>query len=473
MKNLLRRLEAEGFDEALIAATFGTAPNAESVPIYVRRVASTDPRAVLVQLFVLGEPVRADELPVDAGDLEAAGLVERHGAVVRAPLRLVPYAGLLIAHDADTTEHDPDHVPGMNNATRTLATLTIRRPVDRALDLGTGSGTQALLAARHARSVTATDVNSRALRYAALNARLNGVDLDLREGSWFEPIAGERFDLIVANPPYVISPDTQYVFRDSGLDGDTVSRHVVRGAAAHLREGGHATIMCNWVCRDADETWQPLVEWVAETGCDALLLAHEPVDLFHYAARWNEPLRNDPDAFGEAIERWLDSYEHAGVVGIGIGAIVLRRREGNNWHRGYDLEQPASGAAGEHILRLFASVDAPLGDDDDVLAGSFSLVPGHRLEQRLVYKHEYELSDVTMLLDDGVGLVARVDAAALPALFALDPERPLRQAVTDAADVLPTIRRLYDRGFLMRSSKHTRRSVTNSGAAANPAHEDA
>jgi methylase of polypeptide subunit release factors len=447
VEELRRTLENAGLDEASIAATFGTAPNPESAWLHVRRLAATDPRAVLVQLFVLGEPVRADALAVDTTELEAAGLVKRDGDLVHAISRLTPHAGLLLAHDGEDNEHDPDHVGGMNNATRTMAMLTIRQPVDRALDLGTGSGTQALLVARHAESVVATDVNARALRYAALNARLNGVNLDLREGSWFEPVADEQFDLIVANPPYVISPDTQYVFRDSGLDGDTVSRDVVRGAAARLREGGHATIMCNWICRDAAETWQPLVEWVADTGCDALLLAHKPIDPFQYAARWNEPLRDDPEVFVAAIERWLHSYERAGIAGIGIGAVVLRKRAGDNWHRGYDLEQPAAGAAGEHLLRLFAAADAPLGDDNEVLATHFALIPGHRLEQRLVYRDEYELSDVTMLLNEGAGLVARIDAAALPALFALTPDEPLR----DAVEALPTVRRLYELGFLTRA----------------------
>jgi SAM-dependent methyltransferase len=446
VEELKRKLENAGLDEASIAAMFGTAPNPASASLHVARLAATDPRATLVQLFVLGETVRADALPVDPTELEASGLVERKGDLVRAAFRLTPYAGLLLAHDGEDNEDDPDHVGGMNNSTRTTATFTIRRPVDRALDLGTGTGTQALLAARHARSVVATDVNARALRYAAINARLNGVNLDLREGSWFEPLADEQFDLIVANPPYVISPDTQYVFRDSGLDGDAVSHDVVRGAAARLREGGHATIMCNWICRNAGETWHPLEEWVAGTGCDALLLGHKPIDPFQYAARWNHPLRDDRDAYAAAIERWLDSYERTGVAGIGIGAVVLRKRAGDNWHKGYDLEQPATGAAGEHLLRLFAAVDDPLGDDDEVLATCFALIPGHRLEQRLVYRDGYELNDVLMLLSEGVGLVARVDAAALPALFALTPEEPLQDA-----EALPTIRRLYELGFLTKA----------------------
>src|SRR5579864_1435920 len=153
VEELRRRLETAGLDEASIGATCGTAPNPEAASLHVRLLAATDPRAVLVQLFVLGEQVQADALPIDVGDLEAAGLVERDGDFVGAPLRLTPHEGLLLVHDGENNEHDPNHVGGMNSATRTMATLTIRRPVDRALDLGTGSGVQALLAARHAQSV--------------------------------------------------------------------------------------------------------------------------------------------------------------------------------------------------------------------------------------------------------------------------------------------------------------------------------
>ena len=62
----------------------------------------------------------------------------------------------------------------------------------------------------------------------------------------------------------VISPDADYLYRDSGLEGDEVSREIVRAAAAHLREGGFATILCNWICRSEGETWQPLEPWVEE-----------------------------------------------------------------------------------------------------------------------------------------------------------------------------------------------------------------
>ena len=83
---------------------------------------------------------------------------------------------------------------------RVLDSLTPRPRVDRALDVGTGSGIHALLAAQHARQVIATDVNPRALAYTELNAALNGLrNIETRQGSLFEPVEGETFDLITCS----------------------------------------------------------------------------------------------------------------------------------------------------------------------------------------------------------------------------------------------------------------------------------
>ena len=455
MAGVKSRLEACGLTEDEIPAALGPVANLDAVALHLRRPDVDVGHASLVRLFVLGEDVPAETLPLPAAELEEAGLVEYNGGLVHATLRLAPAEGFLLAHDGEDHVRERDYVGGVNNATRTLSTLTIREPVARALDLGTGCGAQALLASRHAKAVVASDVNPRAIEIAGLNARLNGIELELREGSWFAPVGDDLFDLIVSNPPFVISPDSSFVFRDGGLDGDAVSRNVVRGAAAHLRDGGYATILCNWICRNAAETWQPLEEWVDGTGCDALLLAHEPVEPFSYAALWNEPLRRDREAYASGVERWLDYYEREGIAAIGIGAVVLRRREGNNRCRGFNLERPATGHAGGHLLRLFAALDAPIVSDDAFLDGRYRLADGHSLDQSLRFENgRYSLDGVRVTLDDGIGLTATVDATTLPLLFALDPAQQLRNALAEA-DVSETtavsaMRGLFEQGFLER-----------------------
>jgi release factor glutamine methyltransferase len=131
----------------------------------------------------------------------------------------------------------------------------VRRRGDRArvLEIGTGSGAIAVSAARCGADVTAVDVSRRALASAWLNARRHGTRVDVRRGSLLEPVAGERFDLIVSNPPYVPSPRSELPVRgperawDAGLDGRAVLDVLIERAPAHLTRGGalvlvHSTI---------------------------------------------------------------------------------------------------------------------------------------------------------------------------------------------------------------------------------------
>jgi hypothetical protein len=228
--------------------------------------------------------------------------------------------------------------------------------------------------------------------------------------------------------------------------------------AEHLRDGGYATVLCNWVLSEREEAWRPLESWVRGTGCDALLMSHEPIDLFQYAASWNEPLRRDRNAYDAAIERWLDYYERNGIASLGFGGVVLRKRSGDNWFRGFTLPSTVAGEASAHLLRLFAAGDAPLGGDDDVLASRFAPVPQHLLVQSLRYgEREYEPATVTMALEHGLGFRETIDASTLAVLFELDGERTLRDAIAaaevGAADVVPTMRRLYEVGLVERTGR--------------------
>jgi release factor glutamine methyltransferase len=111
------------------------------------------------------------------------------------------------------------------------------------LELGTGSGAIGVAAAKGgARSVTVVDVSRRALVTAALNARLNGVRVRPRCGDLFAPVDGERFDLVVSNPPYLPSDSipqrgAQRAW-EGGEDGRAVLERICAGVGDHLRPGG-------------------------------------------------------------------------------------------------------------------------------------------------------------------------------------------------------------------------------------------
>jgi release factor glutamine methyltransferase len=115
---------------------------------------------------------------------------------------------------------------------------------ERVLEIGAGLGLAAVLAARAGARVVATDVVPAAVETIRVNAALNGVTLDARLGDCYEPVAGERFDLICSNPPQMPTPpgrerdDAAAAADNGGRDGWLVLDRVIAGAAAHLRPGG-------------------------------------------------------------------------------------------------------------------------------------------------------------------------------------------------------------------------------------------
>ena len=120
----------------------------------------------------------------------------------------------------------------------------VRQKGTRALDLCTGSGAIAIAAAKAGASTSAVDISRRATINAGLNARLNGVKIDVRRGDLLEPFARERFDLIASNPPYVPAPTDELPTSgperawDAGLDGRALLDRICTEAPSHLRPGG-------------------------------------------------------------------------------------------------------------------------------------------------------------------------------------------------------------------------------------------
>jgi protein-L-isoaspartate O-methyltransferase len=273
------------------------------VPVHLRRLGHDGPVDTAIRLFFLGVPVPEHEVeralaPIRADDLRALGVVEGDETALRAAVRLVPHAELVLAgsrYPAEAPDGAPaDYVATVTAPSAILASITVRRPVTTALDVGTGSGVQALWAARHCERVVAVDVNPRALNLATFNARLNGItNVEFRHGSVFEPVAGERFDLIVCNAPYVVSPDTRYAYRDSGFHADGFGERLVRETPAHLTEEGFAHLLVGWVVHGKDWTARPR-GWVEGRGCDCWLLLGVQRDPVTHAAVWNQELAREP-----------------------------------------------------------------------------------------------------------------------------------------------------------------------------------
>ncbi len=387
--------------------------------------------AVLTALFMLGEPVSAAALETAlprtgvAGALAIGLVVPTQSA--SGEQRYAPAVDLR-PHEAEDAHGSvrwwvasdlgelvtgqalaPDHVLGIGRAGLTLAALTPRKPVETALDLGVGCGIQTLYLLRHVRQVVATDISTRALEFTAFNVALAGVDsarVQLRQGNLLEPVAGQRFDLIVSNPPFVITPPS---VRQAGLPlmeyrdaGGPILPALVRGLEDHLNPDGVAVMLGNWEHREGTSWRTSVNQWIGKS-LDAWIIQREVQDPVEYAAMWLRDGGLTPErsgvAFENALAAWQEDFDSRQVSGVGMGYLVFHAPSvaatsgpGGTALEGQTApEEPASdaaapgavvepwrvleevptsgqGALGEHVAQVIAAHEALRSLDDAQVA---------------------------------------------------------------------------------------------------------
>ncbi|MGQ9575817.1 MAG: methyltransferase [Thermoguttaceae bacterium] len=471
-------LAAEFTDQA-IARTLGNstirAVSSRDVPLLLRRTERAGPLETLIRLFLIGVPLDADLVrqtiaPMSIDQWVRLGLLEVRGGSVAAAVQVIPFQGLILVHDRPERVEvglAPDYVMGIGSSSLTLANVTIRRPCGLALDLGTGCGFQAFLAARHSRQVVAVDRNPRAVRLAALNARLNNLpNVECREGDLLEPVRGCSFDLVVSNPPFVISPESRYIYRDSGLAGDELAQRIVRQVPALLAEGGYCQILCNWVHRKGEDWRQRLAAWLEGLGCDAWVMQTDTLEADAYAARWiRHTERDDPETFRRRFERWTAYYDQERIEAISGGVITLRRRSGSaNWFRADEGPPRMLGPAGQAIQLAFELHDflETVQDDACLLDQRLRLSPDARLLQRFEPAEKaWAAVESELYLGRGLAYSGKLDPYMACLLAQCDGQRRLRELLEELAAALDQepgsmiaascglIRRLIERGFLL------------------------
>ena len=380
-----------------------------------------DATGTAIRLFFLELPVARRDAERAFGKrgiaaLAATGLAEV-GERVEPRSRIAPVDGLLLASDrlsTDPTEDPEDYVSTYSPTARLCDVLTPRPKVKRALDIGTGNGVQALLAARHSSRVVATDVNARALAYTELNAALSGLpNVECRRGSLFEPVADDRFDLIVCNAPYVVSPERRWTYRDGLFEGDGLSERVVRTAGSHLTDGGLATLCVTWLAQDGEEPDARVVSWVEGSGCDAWILASDESEPADYAERWNVHLAADRKAHREAVVLWTSYLERLGARLVVEGIVLLHRRSGENTVRIDEVEEDELEVADAQIRRAFAA--RALLDGADLLDARLAPADLLRVGARRV------------VLEEGTRPELKASPRAAELVAALDGQRTLRE----------------------------------------------
>lgn len=420
---------------------------------------STDPAAVLLRLLVLGLPVTVADVALAmplTGVSGAVGLgVVRQGPTgeVLGTCDLRPYADeqqdWWVASDLTTMATSaplgPRHVVGIGGASTTLASWTPRPWAPRALDMGTGSGVQALHLAGHSAYRVVSDLSPRALAFAAFTCTLNGVDVDARQGSLFEPVAGETFDLIVCNPPFVITP------RGAGLDtldyrggrsvGDALVAEVVSRVGDHLSPGGMGQLLGNWELAAGQEWQQRVAQWLP-SGLDAWVIQREEQDVADYALTW---ARDAGHPVGTVeFDRWyaasLDDFAARGIERVGFGVVTLQRpsEDRDAWRVLEDVRGGVATPMGPAVLAgLRARTWLAMHGDAEVLAVPWS-VASDVTEERIGAPGAPDPMVIQLRQGGGLRRVVQLDSLSAGLVGALDGELSAVQIVHALAALTDT-----------------------------------
>jgi len=445
----LRAALAEaGFDTALLSRAEAVGPRLLDpirLPVVRSWLRDQDGHGyLLARLFAYSDTVPDASLRDALGDvaldgLAAAGMLEQHEDSWRSLFRLVPFVGLWIASDPMEAEGDPVMGPGAT--TQELAQAMPATPGGAVLDVGSGAGSLALVAAAAgATNVVGVDLHPRAAQVGNFNAALNKLEAEFRTGDLTAPAAGLKFDLVVAQPPFVVQPPevagTTYLH--GGPRGDELSLRLFSELPAVLKDSGRALVLYETPDEPSVATRR-----VADTlgeGCHRLMIVATPghdaaMAAIGYAAVAHPSLDS---AYATAAEHY---YKHlCSLGGTAMHLLVdLRRDSDATQAKAIAVERRSlNGLNATRLIALEAAVDLASADEEALLNAPLRLPPGTAIEQRQAFDdgrvelrlHMADPGLDTQVLSDAAAVI--VDALSKPA----NGQAVLR-AYADAADATP------------------------------------
>ncbi len=378
------RLRTLGFTEDGVRERLGlddvSGIELEQYPYYINeRLKRRDRLDVAILLLLLQGVVAVEELGTlfDKEErlvLKKAGLLlaEKSTRTYRAAVSLYPVRDRLFVADhrfrhmswiRSRAPRDP--VMPLSPETYYLARATIRRRSRAILDVGTGAGIHAILGAAHADRAVGVDSNARAVNFGRLNAILNDAwNAVFLEGDLFRPLGGERFDLILANPPSVPSPVYELRWRDGGPSGADVLRRIIAAIPDYLQAGGIAQVVTHLGERDGESYLERVRRWLSGANMNLHVLKMGEQDVEDYAIAQARPALGDAaggatsgDAYAryaQGLKAWVDNLKAQRFSRIVHLVITLEwNEEGTNppWTR-EDESKPPRRAIGQELGRV-------------------------------------------------------------------------------------------------------------------------
>lgn len=329
-------LRTAEYDSRILGEAEGIAPrqfDAVRLPLvqsWLTRQPGTAP--LLARLFSYRDSLGRDEVfqalgPDVAGALEACGVFVPHGDRLRSLMRLIPFGRVWIASDDADARFDPVMGPGATTQ-ELLTTLPTPMPA-RVLDVGCGAGSLALAAARAgAASVTAIDLDPRAVALTRWNARLNDLEVAAHAGDLLAPVRDRQFDLILAQPPFVPQPPgveaTTYLH--GGARGDELALRLLGELPSAMAPGGRALLLVDTAPPPGQATVERIRDALPEIPLQLSVvtaMGHEAHALaVGYAAAADSTLGPD---YADAAQRYATHVETLGITHTRHALVVLRK----------------------------------------------------------------------------------------------------------------------------------------------------
>ena len=333
---LVRNYLRERYTDEIVAAALG----ARSLTGFTDRDPRKEIRDPLARLFFAGAAVPLSDVraampaPVlDAfGSLGLLRFADDQNRYLWCTVVLYPLGGLHFVSDRmvfpdGSAMSDPDFVyfALTPNTLRYLNTLP-EYSCESFLDVGGGCGAAALLQSRYAAHAVASDISPKSTLYAEFNRRLNGIaNVEVVQGSIYDPVGDRQFDRIGCHPPYDLSTTVKWTFADGGDDGEMVIRSAVEGLPKHLAPGGEFIAQF----RAADIVNVPLEQrlrsWLGErhSDFDVVLVVRETSTvhehLFDAVLKANAGL----DVYHSCLKR----FSERGVQQLVYGSVLIRRKQ--------------------------------------------------------------------------------------------------------------------------------------------------
>ncbi|WP_271395394.1 methyltransferase [Neomicrococcus lactis] len=499
--------------EAFLGADGFQALNREQVTPARRIIARefTKPRphplAVVLSLFIIGDEVNAtlvrDAFPtLGVEGLEELRLIEWTDFGVKATVDLRPHASeaneIWVASDLGQLQAPGvlrnDYVLGIGQASLTLARFVDRSPVKSALDVGAGCGIQTFHLLDHCERVVATDISDRALAYTRFNVLLNrrawnlepqdvrrGGRLHLVKGDMLKPVAGQRFDLVVSNPPFVITPRVPggdvFTYRDGGLPGDQLVGELITQVPKVLVPGGQVFMLANWEIAHADGGESELdwkkrpQEWIAAAHqggkpLDSWFIQRDQANGHEYAETWLKDAAEarDPHLYAQRYGQYLDDFAARNVYGVGFGMVWLRAFGGvieRYEEILHPLEEPIGPAFAAAVER---ADEAAQWQAADAMKDQYFAVPDDVTEERhqrpgaehpsvILLRQGAGFRRSTFLTSEAAGFVSACDGdlnagVIAQAIATLSPEIAEEDEAAFVENLLQQIEHLFLMGFL-------------------------